>query len=515
MKMRYLGFGSLMIFLALAISGCLKDKTNLDYSEKEVITIENIDGSYNAISLQDVVKISPVVSSNKPNADFTYSWGIYETAVQGSVPKLQNLTDTKDLEYLVDKSAKTWMLVFKATNQTTGYSAIREIALNVSTSYTRGWYVLQDDGANSDLDLFLTPDTIVPSGQPITDVYSKVNGEKIPGQAKFINFLSAYKSKVTGKLGNTRVFLITAESGLAVLNVNDLQTIRTADNITYGALPVVKPEVFFFGSSYGYYLINNGRLMTISNIVSNDGTFGAPLPSDGSNTPYYLSKYFLGDANANPIFYDQLGGNFYSESYGFSTTLSRVNASATSEMPTRDNRLDLLYMGTKSIPSRGSSRGVAIFQSKDDPSIRILSNISYSSTLTITNDTLSTDTKLYHATMYTVLNGDEDLLYFVAADGDVWSYNLANGNERLEFATPSGETVTYIRHKRASLGGSYGYNYVMIGTKQGGNYKLRMFEKSSGSITGNPSIVLEGKGEVKDVYYLAPNVNESTHVMTF
>lgn len=119
MKMRYLGFGSLMIFLALAISGCLKDKTNLDYSEKEVITIENIDGSYNAISLQDVVKISPVVSSNKPNADFTYSWGIYETAVQGSVPKLQNLTDTKDLEYLVDKSAKTWMLVFKATNQTT------------------------------------------------------------------------------------------------------------------------------------------------------------------------------------------------------------------------------------------------------------------------------------------------------------------------------------------------------------------------------------------------------------
>lgn len=255
--------------------------------------------------------------------------------------------------------------------------------------------------------------------------------------------------------------------------------------------------------------------MTISNIISNDGTFGAPLPSDGSNTPYYLSKYILGDRRSDPIFYDELGGNFYSESFGFSSTLSRVSASESSDIPARGNRLDLLYMGTKSLPSAGDSRGIAIFQSQDDPSIRILSTILYSSSLTITNDTLSSDTKLYHATMFTVLNEDEDLLYFVADDGDVWSYNLANGNERREFQVPSGETVTYIRHKKASLGGAYGYNYFMIGTSQGGAYKLRMFEKSSGSLKSTPSFVLEGQGEVKDVFYLAPNVSENTHIMTY
>src|SRR4051794_8029727 len=81
-------------------AGCYKDKSNNAFKDKEVITIKGIAPSYDKISLVDSIIINPEVTSSE-DGSFAYFWGIYETNVQGSVPKVDTIARTKEIRYLV------------------------------------------------------------------------------------------------------------------------------------------------------------------------------------------------------------------------------------------------------------------------------------------------------------------------------------------------------------------------------------------------------------------------------
>src|SRR5689334_18880633 len=139
-----------ILMLAVAttclVTSCYKDKGNYSFTDKEVITMTGIATSYDKVSQQDRITLTPSVSSSMPNASFEYYWGIYETNVQGAVPKIDTIAKTLNIDYFVAKPAKTWVLVFGAKNKTTGLQKIVTANVNVITPFTRGWYVLKDDG---------------------------------------------------------------------------------------------------------------------------------------------------------------------------------------------------------------------------------------------------------------------------------------------------------------------------------------------------------------------------------
>lgn len=165
-------------------------------------------------------------------------------------------------------------------------------------------------------------------------------------------------------------------------------------------------------------------------------------------------------------------------------------------------------MGYKTGPS--PLTGFAVFQDKTDAGLKILSALTPSKTaFNMVNDTLSTADKLYNATRYMLLDGDENLMYFVVGN-EVYSRNLTNRFEQLQYTVPAGEEITFIRHRKYTEA-AYAYNYIMIGTKAGANYKVRMFTKTSGNINPTPVFTLEGKGIVRDVLYVAPSVSEYTY----
>lgn len=103
--------------------------------------------------------------------------GIYETNVQGRIEPLDTIGRTKDLNYYVREDAKDWVLVFMVRNKKTGYTQYKNSTLTVNTQFTRGWYVLKDDGTQSDLDLFLTPAS-AKAEEKVEDVFSLVNGKR-------------------------------------------------------------------------------------------------------------------------------------------------------------------------------------------------------------------------------------------------------------------------------------------------------------------------------------------------
>ncbi|MCK7553688.1 PKD-like family lipoprotein [Chitinophaga sedimenti] len=238
MKIIYSAIAACFVLLS---SACYKDHGNYDYLEPEAITIGGMVSTYTRMSLLDSIIINPEVTSSDPAAEFTYFWGIYETNAQGFIPKLDTIARTKELRYFVTQPAKTWVLVFGATNKHTGVTKTRTANMVVITSFTRGWYVLQDDGTNTDLDMFLTRSAIKPDSA-IRNVYSLANNQKLPGRAKYLCFNSSYKTYAAGTTAaNTRTLFLFSENELAATNINTLLDVRRLDQLFYGPPATKKP----------------------------------------------------------------------------------------------------------------------------------------------------------------------------------------------------------------------------------------------------------------------------------
>ena len=493
--------------MIVLVTSCFKDKSNYAYLPSEKIYVTGVNASYDRVSQVDSIVITPTVKSTDPTAKFSYFWGIYETSVQGSVPTVDTICRTKDLHYFVAKPAKAWVLVYGAKNKNTGYMTITTSTLNVITQFTRGWYVLKDDGSKTDMDLFLTPTTIVPTTM-LANVFSLANGRKLDGKAKSMNFESTYKSMVTGVLGNTRAMFITTDKDASIINTNTMLEIKNFNGCFYSPPATKAPNAMFTGSSADYF-VNDGQVYSIYSMSSNTGVFGNRQMRDAVNTPYHMSDYYYTYVVYDPIFFDEFSSSFVSAG-GAGTVLNTVTDAAGTAMKANNNNKTLLFMGMKT-----TSSAVAVFQDKTIPTQKILSQITTTvSAFKMVNDTLLSTSKLYSATKYTCNYVDESMIYFVVGGNQVWSRNLVNKAEQLQYTAPAGETINFIRHKKYTVGTTelpYNFNYIMVGTTTGTTYNVRMFTKTAGNLATTPAFTLTGTGSVGDVFYLTPSVSYATY----
>ncbi|MBO9153634.1 PKD-like family lipoprotein [Chitinophaga sp. GCM10012297] len=507
-------YQSLAACCMLLLNACYKDHGNYEYDLAEQITVTGINSDYDKVSLVDRITLDPQVSSSDPQAEFSCWWGIYETNVQGSAPKVDTIGRTKALDYLVTQPAKGWVLVFGAKNLHTGVSKIVTARVNVITQFTRGWYVMKHSGGQTDVDLFLTPSGIAPGSDKMENVFSLVNGRKLDGSARLFGYYTNYKSDVTGMMANTKGLFILSDKDVSVVNLNTFKEIRGFSSLFYETPAVKRPGSISEGSSANY-LVNDGHLHSIYSMSANVGMFGGVQLRDDNNSPYRLSDYFLTYYSGNPFFFDETSCSFVSAT-GTGSVLSSVTDAAGSEMPANHNNKALLFMGVR---ATNPYTGIALFRDKTDAGLKILSTITPENyVLKLVNDTLDAAEKLYQAQRYGLIVADESILYF-SVGNEIWSRNLANGAEQLQFTVPAGETVTFIRHRKyagsATLELPYYFNYMLIGTESGGQYKVRAFRKSSGNLNANPDFVLEGEGSVGDVIYIAPSINNYTYLNSY
>jgi hypothetical protein len=502
------------IFILSLLSACLKDKSNYDYSAHEVITVEGIEKEYTRVSTQEKITLTPTVSSSVPGAEFEYLWGIYETAVQGTAPVLDTIIKAKNIDYLLSQPAKDWVLVFRVTNKKTGYSQYVNATIHVVTPFTRGWYVAKGVAGKTDLDMFTNKGSILPDAK-MENMYSLYNGGKqLNGNPVQLNFFSDYKSNIVNSaiFANTRSLVIASENDASTLNINTLKEIRSINSLFY-AVPTNTSTSFIASGNTGFYYNNNGNMHTIYNMSANTGQFGARHLKDAANTNYKLSRYYMSGL-VNCFFFDDASSSFISVSPAGSQLVQVIDATTT-EMPANNTNKNLLYLGAKNaIPLDG----YAVMQDKTNPNLKVISKISPAlqgaSGFSINNDTIAVSDKIFNAALYTLIVGDENMIYFTVGN-EVWSRNLTNGFEQKQYTVPAGETIAYIRHKKYTSEAAYAHNYIAIGTNAGGNYKIRMFEKSAGNLNANPVFILEGNGSVGDVIYISPSVSTSTYLNTY
>ncbi|WP_316817131.1 PKD-like family lipoprotein [Pedobacter nyackensis] len=508
MKKLYIIF----LLVGLFMSSCKKDLGNYDYKELEEITITGIETTYAKLTDVDRITLDPTVTSSVEAAEFEYLWGIYETNVTGRVPVMDTIAKTKALDYPVKLVAKEWVLVFRATNKKTGYSKYVKSRINVGTEYTRGWYVAKDDGIQADMDLFLTPQTIVPE-RLRENVFSSVNGKKLEGKAKLISFYHDYKSAVSGTMGNTRSIFLTTERDLSVVDVNTMKEIHDFNGLFYGA-PQTKAPDFVANGSQSLYLANEGQLRGIGTMSGNTGVFGERQLINSYDTPYRLSRFFMAYTLGSTVFFDEISSSFISSSGSGNVMTALVDAKET-QMPAANTNKIMLFMGARSM---SPFVGYAVLQDKTDPTKKTITKITRTSTtIDLQNEAIKVTDKIYNAERYALNDTDESIIYFTVGN-EVWSRNLSNGHELLQFTAAAGEEITFLRHRKytgLNAEAPYTYNYVMVGTTSGGKYKVRMFAKTSGNLASDPAFVLEGNGIPRDVMYMAPLVGGFTYLTTY
>lgn len=498
-------YKAVVFIFFLSVCSCKKDKDNNIYTEKEIISVKGIEANYPVITGRDNIVIDPEVSSNK-EGELEYLWGLYETNVQGYTPVLDTICKTKRIDYPVNRTAKDWFLVLRVTNKSTGYAQYFNATISVGTEFTRGWYVIKDENNKTDLDLFLTPQNISPTAKR-ENVYSLINGKKLEGNALTVRFYSDYKAPLNGTYGNTRSVFLVSDKDVSVVNLSTLKEIHDFNGLFYGD-PDVKSPGFVGNDFLVYYMVNAGQLYSIVGQGPSQGKFGGRKIKGGEDTPYNLSKYHL--MFIASYFFDEMSSSFVSAS-DRSLYLTSVADNPATELSANNNNKKMLFMGAK---TTSPLAGFAVFQDKTDPSLKSLVSISPNvASFRMVNDVLKPTDKIYNGSNFALLFQDENMIYFTVGN-EVWSRNLSNKFEQLQFTVPANETVTFIRHRKytgAGVEAPYSYNYVMIGTKSAGNYKIRMFTKASGNLAAEPAFTLEGKGSPADAVYISPSVSSSTY----
>lgn len=500
--------------LLLLTASCTKEKENSGRPREELV-ISGVAVDYSRVSEKDTLVIDPVVTSTDPGADLEYWWGIYPASASGGYVGIDTVSREKTLRYLVKQAANNWRLVLGVKNRNTGYARHVEASLTVTTTFTRGWYVAKDDGTYSDMDLFLTPASSTPDGV-LENIFSQVNGEKVLGRASKIHYFDTYRTLLpTGSIGFMKALVLQTDKDVVLSDLNTLKKGKGFKDLFY-ELPATAAPGMIAVASQAFYMLNDGKLHAIYSTAYNTGVFGAAKMRDNLNTPYRLSKYFLSGSSYNAIFFDQVSGSFVSGT-PLGTSMVAITDAAQTDMPSGNTNMSMIYMANRQ--HFGSYAGCALLQDKSDANLKVLATI----TPVITAFSLDTvhvrpAQKLFHATHYGLFDGDESMLYF-AVGNEIWSRNLANGNEVRQFTLPAGEAVSFIRHRKypadklsyAASENPFLYNLVMVASHTGGRYKIRMFKKTSGNIAAEPAFTLEGDGEAADAFYMSPFVVRYTY----
>ena len=158
MKIRYI-FS--VIIISFLYASCYDDKGNYDYVDFTDVIIKDIEDSYNAVSFQDTLRITPDIELD--HGQFEYLWMINEAYVgtQYIEIKWDTIGKEKTLVYPVSLPNGNYEITLKATDSETEYSVFYNTQLIVKTEFSLGFYVLKEteDGL-TEVDLH-TPDKVL------------------------------------------------------------------------------------------------------------------------------------------------------------------------------------------------------------------------------------------------------------------------------------------------------------------------------------------------------------------
>ncbi|MCB6974848.1 MULTISPECIES: PKD-like family lipoprotein [Butyricimonas] len=267
---KYIEIGCLLVMVFIA--GCIDDKGNYDYiSSGEVfpVKISGLDSSFNCL-VGDLLQLTPVVTGIEGERNLKYTWFLYRRGIAYSVE--DTLCHTKDLKWLVNCDVNNYSLLFEVRDTVRDLFSKKTLDLTVNTAYSTGWFVLEDDGMNTDVDML--------EGGKTTENLMEIFGSgRMEGKAKKIVFKERHPQEVenvdgTVKKEYKKAFTIISEKDMRVYDAQNMGILKYRNDCFYEipenlrplnvATESVSDEVNVDGK---FYLMSSGNI----------GKFGYPM----------------------------------------------------------------------------------------------------------------------------------------------------------------------------------------------------------------------------------------------
>ena len=228
MKIRYI-FS--VIIISFLYASCYDDKGNYDYVDFTDVIIKDIEDSYNAVSFQDTLRITPDIELD--HGQFEYLWMINEAYVgtQYIEIKWDTIGKEKTLVYPVSLPNGNYEITLKATDSETEYSVFYNTQLIVKTEFSLGFYVLKEteDGL-TEVDLH-TPDKV------LENLITKSLGNAMNGKPKSMGLMFSYchlDPENPDEYLWPRALSVCTENDIKIFNLNNWNTILTHEDMYYG-----------------------------------------------------------------------------------------------------------------------------------------------------------------------------------------------------------------------------------------------------------------------------------------
>lgn len=493
-------------FMAIIQASCYDDKGNYDYTDISQVEITNLEEVYRLVSYRDTLHIVPKITSTNPQDEFECLWVVNPAYTQapsmGEEIQKDTICTEKELHYPVNLRLGLYDLVLKVTNTTTGHAKFHNMSLEVTTPFALGFYVLKEDNGTTELDLHK------PDGTIVENVLTMKYGSAIPGKPRSMGLLFSYCyiDPETSKYTFTSALSVCAGKEAKILNLQDMSTIFTHDNMFWGNPNPDEIPLYICPGYFGInYLSNNGLSFSYqANSIPGSGKFGYPVLIEGNTKPNSVP-------NINCIFsqclyfFDDLNHRFLVCDFN-----GRMHAYAKApEIP-----YNLIFFGRNKVGN--INNGYALFE--DDKTGKrylytLVLNTKYSDNPILDIFEIPVSSALSSATLFGINEQNARIMYFVK-DNQIYSFDLDSHTEKMlkPEGFVAGEEITYISNRfwENTKDVENNFNYLVIGTYSNGGYKLYMYNTLGGLPVGTPVKVLEGHGKVTKVQFSSNKMSDNT-----
>ena len=481
-----------LFFMSLFCVACFEDDNKYDYMELDRVTIEGIDEKYTRVSHQDILSITPTVTTD---ADVEYVWELWTSVRKdGIIYRPDTIGQSKDLRYEIMEKPGSYYLVFNVKDKKTGVTTMYRSTLDVVTINSIGWYLLKDEGIT---EKYTDYDFIYDGGRIDNWIAFYNDGKKLKGEAVRSIFSSQYSDLATGGGYNCIDVLIpVAKEEVAVMEVSS-GNIRLPFESLFFESPEVKnfQDICIQNDEVSVNLVNDNMVYRMS--TRNAALFYRLYGN------YSLSKGMKG--LLGPTYFDDLSKSFVYVDYN----VNRYVESSTA--PASCNNMNAHMLWGSAVSHRIQSNSFfayALMEKHTMPDICMLVKMSlnYRTDNPIVEiDTIPLTLGIVTAETRTV-NANYGVIYFVK-DQKLYKYIIDSQHEEPILDLPEGEKVTCMQHVAYPnfMSNYYGseIDYLAIATYVDGKYKVWLHEFDADNLKPLSKPTFEGNGRVACINYVA------------
>lgn len=494
---------------ALSLSSCFDDDSTLGTKVVGDIEVTGIEDSYEATAyVGEHLRISPTVTTDY--SDMSYEWLLLNgktgtTTTAGDTIQPVVIGNSKDLDYEVATAPGTYQIRFIARSLSNGYTSYSSASLTVQTDFSQGFYIMKEtaDG-NTELDLITT------KRQLSENLMTAVKGAPLTGRPRRLDIAYGmyYVNPDNDEMeGSNAVSVTTENNDIVVSRTSDLQTMFDRSSLLFDDMDAgEKPYGIQITMLTGMeYVSSNGvRTCPSSDGLSsspNTGKFGMPTASIGG------SPFFLHDFNSfgGGLLWDETAHSIYALDYNAIPSALVYSDMTGEELTQNQTGWECLAVGLNSI--NGGSEDIVILNETATGTRRIFTAEGSFSGIYLTGcRTFAAGSAMATATAYSVSSISAKYLYGVSG-GKVYACLFdEDGMPEVQLnpqGIGSGETISYIGNQIWESDGSTDpFDYLIVGTQNGQQYKLYFYNTVGGVPDGDPVMTFTGTGTVKSVKYL-------------